>query len=264
MERDEEQLEELLAAYVLDELAPAERDRVEAMLAADPELDREARELRAALDALEGADLGPDALAAAGPVPVGLADAVVEELGLEDRATPLEDLDRRPDQPRGTSTAAADAAFRQGVGSRPGRLPTWARVAVPAAAVVAVLVFTVAVMQGLRTPEPGLGVHEPVAFEVVQPGVAVRDASLVPHTWGTEVFLTMTGLEDGVVYALDLESADGTVVSAGTFLGDADLEVVCVMNGALLREDVLRIVVTTEDGDEVLRAELDPVDFRSV
>jgi hypothetical protein len=67
-----------------------------------------------------------------------------------------------------------------------------------------------------------------------------------------------------VVYALDLEDAEGERTSAGTFLGDADLEVVCVMNGAVLREDVATIVVTDETGAEVLRAELDPVDFRSV
>jgi hypothetical protein len=142
------------------------------------------------------------------------------------------------------------------------RAMRWSRIAIPAAAVLLAVVVVVGVWQG-GSAAPGLGVSEDIVFEVAADDLEV-DARLVPHTWGTEVFLTMTGTIDGEVYRVDLEDEGGEIVSAGTFIGDGDLEVVCILNGAVLREDAVAVVVTTDDGELVMRADLDDVDFRSV
>lgn len=133
-----------------------------------------------------------------------------------------------------------------------------------AAAVLALIAIAVGTSMLLSEPDPGLGVPEVVEFQVDDADLDVHDSSVVPHTWGTEVFLTMSGTQTGVDYAVDLELLDGRIVSAGSFVGDDELEVVCVMNGAALREDVRAIVVRTFSGSTVMRADLAPVDYRSV
>ena len=292
---------ETLAAFVLGDLAPDAATRVRAALDDDPTLAAEVAELRAALELFD--DVEVDDLDTPAPEPpAGLADRVAEQLARE-RAERHDVPDRwgrtglagdggdggagaagggvavgagsatAADMPvpaagGGDDAAGAEvrpfppavAAARSG-SARSGAV--WLRVAAPAAAVVLVAAIAVGVLRDGGSPAPGLGVDEPIAFDVTADGLAV-DARLVPHTWGTEVFLEMTGTVDGEIYRVDLEATDGTTVSAGTFLGDDDLEVVCVMNGALLREDTVAVTVTTADGTPVMRAPLDPVDYRSV
>jgi hypothetical protein len=279
-ERDD--VKELLGAYVLGHLEGDDLARVELALAQDEALRREADELRAVADLLPLVDA--DEVATDDGVsepPPGLADAVLAELdgeqpGSGDVRPGLDDARRGSDEGSDVEVArprrGADearprrddlAARRRAVPRGPDRQPGRVRQLLPAAAALLVLVVGAVVVLQDDEEEPGLGVEEPIAFDVQQDPIEV-DASLVPHTWGTEVFLTMEGLADGEVYLVDLEADDGELVSAGTFLGDADLEVVCVMNGALLREDVAAVVITTEDGAPVMRAELDDVDYRSV
>ncbi|MCC5949891.1 MAG: hypothetical protein JJT89_15670 [Nitriliruptoraceae bacterium] len=283
-----------LPAYVLGELSAQDAARIDAALGTDVALAAEVAELEAVLRAVDDVDL--ELLRGdAAPLPPAVARRLRD--GLESqRAARADDVpDRRnviavssavdvavpawaQDVPSDAQVAAvadddasappvtqtaADDADDDVARVRSRRDPArWARIAVPTAAVLVGVVIVLNVWSG--TPEgPGLGVHEQVAFEV-EPAELEVEASVVPHTWGTEVFLTMNGLVDGEIYRVELEDRGGGLVSAGTFIGDADLEVVCIMNGAVLREDTTAIVVSTEDGEVVMRAELDEVDFVSV
>lgn len=255
---------ELLGAYVLGHLDGTELARVELVLAGDADLRREAEQLRAVADLLpltDADDLTDPEL------PAGLDDAVVAAvLGDDGRGDELEERRRRTAPVESGGSARSGGSSGSGDRGRRGLTGTWrgsGRVLGPVAAGVIGVAISLGVVLGGGTPQPGLGVEEPIAFEV-QPGGLEVDARLVPHTWGTEVFLDMVGLVDGERYRVELETDDGSRVSAGTFLGDAELEVVCVMNGAVLREDVRAIVVTTSDDVEVMRSELETVDYRSV
>lgn len=86
------------------------------------------------------------------------------------------------------------------------------------------------------------------------PGV-VASAKMIDHTWGLEVILDVDGLEPGVGYEMTFESTDGRTVGAGGFVGTGQ-PMVCRNNGALLRADTARFVVTGPDGDETLSADL--------
>lgn len=117
-----------------------------------------------------------------------------------------------------------------------------------AASAVLVVALSVGVTQQLGVPDQGLGIREDVAaLEVAAGPVAVSEASVMPHTWGTEVFFTVEGLEDGATYEVVLLGRDGEEASAGTLLGDSTLPVVCVLNGAKLRQDVVAFEVREAD-----------------
>lgn len=85
-------------------------------------------------------------------------------------------------------------------------------------------------------------------------GVVAR-ADMIDHTWGLEVLLEVSGLEPGGAYEMTFESTDGRTVSAGGFVG-TDATMKCRNNGALLRADTARFVVTGPDGSEALSADL--------
>jgi len=86
-------------------------------------------------------------------------------------------------------------------------------------------------------------------------GVAAR-ADLVDHTWGVEIKLTATGLEDGATYVTTVRDADGRDRPAGEFIGVADVEVRCNMNASVLRADATGFSVWDSDGTLVLNAEM--------
>ena len=135
------------------------------------------------------------------------------------------------------------------------------QLATVAAALLLVVGLGVGVTQLRPTADQGLGIREPVAAVVADPGLVVSDAAVMPHTWGTEVFLTVEGLEEDVTYEVVLTASDGTEISAGTLLGDAARPVVCVMNGARLREDVTAFEVRrADDGRAVVVSDLQPYD----
>jgi hypothetical protein len=96
---------------------------------------------------------------------------------------------------------------------------------------------------------------ETVAFEQVPPGV---DASgrLIAHTWGTEIQLIVSGLEDGQAYRATFFAEDGSEVPGGTFIGVAG-PMVCNLNAAILRPDVTHLRIATEEGLTVLEAEIE-------
>lgn len=130
----------------------------------------------------------------------------------------------------------------------------WLRRLAPALAAAAAAAVTAVSLVSLDD-DPSAVPTEPVVFAVVAPGIDV-EGKLIAHTWGVEVNLVAEGLEDGQRYIARLENANGELVGAGTFIGVSSRPVVCKLNGAVLREDTRAFVVTTPDGEVVMRAVL--------
>jgi hypothetical protein len=96
---------------------------------------------------------------------------------------------------------------------------------------------------------------EPLVLTGVPDGVQAQ-ASLINHTWGTEVLLDVSGLAPGEVFGVALERRDGGRTEAGSFLSVPDVLMVCRFNAAPLRADVAAVLVVGPDGEEVMRADL--------
>ncbi len=224
-DRDHRRYRELLGAYALGQLDEPESSELRRHLEDCAECRAEEAGLRAVVAALPAGPVSEPSPMEAEPSP-----------GLEDRILGATDAgeDRRRAR-RGFAAAGL------------------------AAAAVLVVTLAVAVFADLPldTGEPGLGDVEEISFSVAPEDGAV-DGAVVAHTWGTEVILEMEGLEDGEFYTVAVEPEDGEPVSAGTFIGDADLPVECVLNGAVLREDARAVSVTDSEGNVVLRSELEP------
>ncbi|RYJ05278.1 MAG: zf-HC2 domain-containing protein [Actinomycetales bacterium] len=95
---------------------------------------------------------------------------------------------------------------------------------------------------------------ETVAVSSTSSGVSA-DAGLVDHTWGLEIKLNATGLEDGESYTATVESA-GREYPAGEFVGVTDVEIHCNMSTSVLRDEASGFTVWDSDGRPVLHAEL--------
>lgn len=127
---------------------------------------------------------------------------------------------------------------------------------VAAAAVIFVVVGVFAFDSLTGGPEEyGLGDEEPITF-VETPASVAADGTVIAHTWGTELVLEVEGLQSGEVYTATLESADGSPVPAGTFVGVEGVKIDCQLNGAVLREDTRSVSITDESGERVLHSEL--------
>lgn len=88
------------------------------------------------------------------------------------------------------------------------------------------------------------------------PSGVTADARLINHTWGTELLLDVSGLPAGEKYEVVYRDRDGKAVPAGSFVGVADVVMVCRFNAAPLREDVQAIDVFDQRGGSVMRAVL--------
>jgi hypothetical protein len=97
---------------------------------------------------------------------------------------------------------------------------------------------------------------ETVALVAEQPGLTVRSAVLVPHTWGLEVTVVLTGLREGERYRAVAVDRDGRQLPAGEFLGVADRPAECDLQAALLRQDASAFLLLDSAGGTVASAEL--------
>lgn len=97
--------------------------------------------------------------------------------------------------------------------------------------------------------------QERIELVAVSDGVQVQGA-LVAHTWGTELQMTIVGLPAGQAYDVVLVDRAGVRYDAGAFLGVAGRPVVCRMNAAVLRPDVVRVVVENREGKTVVQADV--------
>ncbi len=216
------ELREMLGAYALGHLGPAERDRVRAHLDGCAGCRAELAELAPLAGRLSAVD--PDAL--------------------DDTPTPPPDLGARV-------LARVAEEQRQVV---PLRRAVVRRRVLAAAAVAGVAAAGGAVGWLVR-PVPDPVPLEPVAVQAVEPGVEAR-ADLVPHTWGVEVKLTGTGFTAGEVYRVAVTDDDGREVPAGEFLGVGANELRCNLNSSVLRDDAVSFEVVDADGDVVARSDL--------
>lgn len=126
------------------------------------------------------------------------------------------------------------------------------------AAAAALAIFAVGVGTGWVAfrPPPGPPT-EPVTF-AAQPAGVDAGGKLIAHTWGTEASLVISGLSEGEVYRATFFTADGTAVDGGTFIGVSSRPIVCNLNAAVLRPQVVSLSITDAAGAEILRANLSP------
>ncbi|MDL5157140.1 anti-sigma factor family protein [Actinomycetospora termitidis] len=97
------------------------------------------------------------------------------------------------------------------------------------------------------------GPVEPVLVQALAPGVEA-EAGTIAHTWGVEVVLTGRGFEPGRTYQVAVVDRTGRPIGAGAFVGTGATEMVCRLNSPVLRDEATGFVVTTGQGDEVLRS----------
>ncbi|MGY1787717.1 zf-HC2 domain-containing protein [Geodermatophilus sp. SYSU D00698] len=216
------ELRELLGAYALGALGPAERDRVRAHLDGCPGCRAELAEIEPLAARLARVD--PDALDATPTPPPDLGARVLGRIAEEERRRVL------PLRRAGTRRRVLAATAVAGVAAAGGAVG-W-----------------------LVRPVPDPPPLEPVAVQAVAPGVQAR-ADLVPHTWGVEVKLTGTGFEDGEVYRVAVTDDAGREVPAGEFLGVGGVELRCNLNSSVLRADAVGFEVVDADGDVVVRSD---------
>ncbi|MDP9443511.1 MAG: anti-sigma factor, partial [Actinomycetota bacterium] len=97
----------------------------------------------------------------------------------------------------------------------------------------------------------------PVETVAVDQATGVQaTAGLVDHTWGMEIELSASGLEDGARYAVTVVGRDGRRHDSGSFLGTGARELNCEMTSAVLREDARAFAVRDAAGRVVIRARL--------
>ena len=118
-------------------------------------------------------------------------------------------------------------------------------------AAAALLVAVVVLVTPRRAPAP----TEPVVVQVERTGVNA-EASLIAHTWGTEIILVADGLTAGASYSVSFQRAGGETVSAGTFIGVGEKPLTCRLNAAVLRDDAESFTVTDAAGEVVMRGDL--------
>lgn len=214
---DHRRLQELLGAYLLDELDEGEREAVRAHLDRCEVCQSEIREL--------------------GPVIAALAYAAPDRI--EDTPEPPEDLEE----------FVLGPVLREARHARRQRLLR--RASLAAAAAILLMVAGSTFLPRLLEPEVPL---EPVSITGEPPGVEA-EANLIDHTWGTETRLTVSGLEDGQPYRVALHDEDGTLVPSGAFIGTGDEPMQCNLNAALLRENATGLEVRDANGSVVLESD---------
>lgn len=206
-------LRESLGAYVLGHLDPADEETVRAHLATCDECRAELAELQPVANALAGARRRP----------------------LTGAPTPRT-LQRRVEE-----AVAAEAGRRRRAG-----LVRSATTLLAAAALVVVVAFGISTFID-RTPQAP--VPENVAVQVAaELDQVTATAGLIAHTWGTEVKLSTTGLEDGAAYRALVVRADGEQVPAGQFVGTGPNMINCNLQTSVLRADATGFMILDEQG----------------
>jgi hypothetical protein len=122
------------------------------------------------------------------------------------------------------------------------------------AASVSVLIAGLVTAGALNTDQPADVPLESVA--IAAPAGVDASADLVAHTWGVEIKLRATGLQDGRAYSVQVLTTDGRVTDAGAFIGTGERTLDCNLNTSVLRPEAESFTVFDEGGTEVLTADL--------
>lgn len=244
--QEHRRLRELLGVYALGALPGQEAAGLRAHLDGCAACRAELAEIAPLAEALR--DVDPDALSELPAPPADLGQRIrerVAEEGALARARTRRDqrTDRARLRTRRLLTAAAAVAVLAtgaGVGTVVGRSTAPGVVAAPSPA---------------ASPSSAAIPLEQVPV-VATAGLQVSTASVIAHTWGLEARFDGTGFTAGQVYRASFRSADGALLPAGEFLGTGAKTLKCNMQSALLRSDATGFVVTDQDGQTVLTAEL--------
>ncbi len=212
---------ELLGAHLFGQLEPEEDAELRQHLENCPQCRAEEADLRAVAELL---DEDAEYLSAEEPPPHLKEKVVAEVFG---------------DDARGSSRT---------------RIPF----AAAAAAIAVVLVGAASLFIGFSGSggPPGLGDEEPISFASAPEGARVVEASVVAHTWGTEILMEVEGLRDGEIYNVEIEREDGTTARGGTLIGVGENQIDCNLNAAVLRQNAESITITDSSGEVVLRSKL--------
>lgn len=240
MSEDADRRAELIAGALAGELTAAEQAELDQLALADPTVGEELTGLGAVLDRLDG----PDRTWLEAQPPADLADRVADVGG-----------------PAGLAGAHPQEQAPTTVGDPPTRRSRWLLTAAAACLVGVGVVGTLSYQGVVDAPVEGppgiLGAVEQIDFAGEPDGSRV-EASLVAHTWGTETVLELDGLEIGETFEVVLVAATGEQFSSGTFIG-TEATVLCRMNAAVLREEVVQVRIVSADETVHLVADLPAV-----
>ena len=262
---------ELIAAAAADALTDDERRELDRARDVDPTIDLEVDELRALIGTVASAVPRWDASA-----PSDELRARVGRIGnsADEGVRPVgERTDGRAPAPASIGSAGS-AGFGASVppvtriddGRRSRR--RWAGAAPVIAAAAAACLLLGFGVGALVLPRGGadaqadapigapgeLGARELVDFAGEPSGVRV-DGSVVAHTWGTETFLEIEGLDVGSSYELVVVDDEGRAQPSGSFIGSTAV-IDCRMNVATLRPDAVALEIRDASGATVAAASL--------
>lgn len=213
-----QEIRESLGAYVLGHLDPPEADAVRAHL-------ESCDQCRAELEQLS---------------PVAAALAVAKPAFAPNAGQVPGELRNRMD------AALAGEAGRR----RRTRVLRSAGAVLVAASVIVLMVIGVA---SLIDRTPAAPTPEVVAVVVASDLDSVSaSAGLIAHTWGTEVKLQTTGLDDGATYQAVVLGVDDQEFPAGTFTGTGPNTINCNLQASVLRNDALGFQILDENGEVVI------------
>ena len=236
-----ERLRELLGAHVLGHLAAPEADAVRAHLDGCAGCRAEVAELEPLVARLDA----------------------VDPTHLDERPWPAGDLGARIHSGVAAERAEREARSREDeLAAARHRSRRRTTLLAAAAAVVVVALASGVALGRASAPQPPAVPLEAISLEVDGPGqqgeggIELESAGLVAHTWGTELRFVGAGFEEGAVYRAAFRDSGGRLTPAGEFLGTGAAQMSCQLQSALLRSDVVAVVVTDGDGETVLSSKV--------
>lgn len=235
------ELRELLGAYALGGLPEDTRAGLRAHVDGCPACRAELAEIAPLAEALRLVD--PDALNVVPVPPPDLGDRILDRILAE----------------RGVTQARARRVERRAAARRQTRQLMMAAAAavLVLAALAAGTAFGRATAPELRAAAPRTALPiEDIDLRALDASVTTVSAVVVAHTWGVEAKFEASGLAAGEVYRAAFRAEDGRLLPAGEFIGIGDKTLTCNMQSALLRNDTAGFVVTDEEGQTVLLADL--------
>jgi hypothetical protein len=229
-EPDDRVWREMLGAYALGHLTDDDLQQMEIRLAVSPRLRADLEEIRPVAAALPRASRQESAALLA-PPPPELEARILTRIAAEPRdGTTTE---------RAVPTAGDELAW-----ARARRQLKRTGIAATAVAAAAAVIFAVTIV---RDDGPSGEVRPTKAIQLASASSDVPEAggsgTLIGFGWGTQIHMTVAGLNPGTRYRVYLESPDGTRIDAGTFQAIANKPVVCEMSGDLLLKDTQTLVI---------------------
>lgn len=133
------------------------------------------------------------------------------------------------------------------------RWPRWARYGA-AFAVGAAAASLVAALAWPDPVAPGPPMEQVASVEAR--GGIDASASLINHTWGTEIILVATGMREGARYRVFVVDTDGRLHPSGGFVGVGVDQMTCRLNSPLLRADAAGFEVRGPRGEVLITGTL--------